>query len=549
MIDFDDALERALDFFDEHRTALGPGATIIRDVIGRLGIVAAASAKTIKTLAPAFARSVGPWSRAAAQAILPAELVGGLQALQNDPDRTVIRGIPVIERMLVARDWTQPPLPDAPPRIPRAVLYGIKGGTGRSTALAIWALHLARQHGKRVLVVDLDIESPGIGSSLLARESHPRYGFVDCLVEAMVGQGPETIRQCYAQAPPALDTGAGSIVVVPANGNPAGYYPQKLARAYAEIAGPRGELLHTAERMAQVLDLIEAEVRPDVVLIDSRAGLHDIAATALTRLGARLVLLFAVGTRQTWDGYRLLFEHWQRWAQEEKVRPHFNALRESLQIVAAQVPETGTAEYLGTFVRSSQALFENYLDEPAGEIRATHLPLRIDWSRRFLAWEPLDETVEPQHVQASFGQFLRKATASLLNLQEPTELSSSNGQIGYQLLPADLPAFRRIRSLLLLSTPQTSAQGIVWPEKTSAALMEAEQVAAMAPGPEHLRIRIDDEMGVREVTAWVNLVPRKPVVPWIIEPDPHQPGAFGRHPLVQVINEWLKTNRPVVAAS
>ena len=72
--------------------------------------------------------------------------------------------------------------------------------------------------------------------------------------------------------------------------------------------------------------------------------------------------------------------------------------------------------------------------------------------------------------------------------------------------------------------------------------MEAAQVAATAPGPVLLRIRIADGMSNGEMRAWVNLTPGKPIEPWIVVPDPHQPGGFGGHPLVQVINEWLKTN-------
>ncbi|MEZ4475377.1 MAG: ParA family protein [bacterium] len=422
MIDFDAALERALGFYRQHVAALGEGSTLVRDVWGRLGLVAIQAVPT--TLAQEFVRAVGPWSRPADQAILAAELVGGRAALERDPDRMLYEGVPVIERMLVARDWTLPPLPDAEPRIPRAVLYGLKGGTGRSTALAVWAMHLAREHGRRVLVVDLDIESPGVGSLLLSRDAHPRYGLVDCLVEAMVGQAGEAVRQCWARSPAALDTGAGAVFVVPSTGSPAGYYPQKIARAYADAVGRNGVSEHTAERIARVLDLIEAEVRPDVVLIDSRAGLHDIAATALTRLGARLVLLFAMGTRQTWDGYRLLFEHWQRWAQSTADRTQFDGLRESLQIVAAQVPELEAGPYLQRFEEASYQVFAEHLYDavegddveafhPVSDDQAPHKPLRIDWSIRFLAWDPLTAPVEAQHVRASFASFLDRATAAL----------------------------------------------------------------------------------------------------------------------------------------
>ena len=54
----------------------------------------------------------------------------------------------------------------------RIVFFSIKGGVGRSTALAATAWSLA-QRGKRVLVLDLDLESPGLSSALLPQDRMP----------------------------------------------------------------------------------------------------------------------------------------------------------------------------------------------------------------------------------------------------------------------------------------------------------------------------------------------------------------------------------------
>jgi Mrp family chromosome partitioning ATPase len=58
------------------------------------------------------------------------------------------------------------------------VFFSIKGGVGRSTALAATAWRLA-QAGKRILVLDLDLESPGLSSSLLSPDRQPVYGITD----------------------------------------------------------------------------------------------------------------------------------------------------------------------------------------------------------------------------------------------------------------------------------------------------------------------------------------------------------------------------------
>ena len=68
------------------------------------------------------------------------------------------------------------------------VFFSIKGGVGRSTALAATAWSLA-QEGKRVLVLDLDLESPGLSSALLPSERQPMYGIIDWLIEDLVDNG------------------------------------------------------------------------------------------------------------------------------------------------------------------------------------------------------------------------------------------------------------------------------------------------------------------------------------------------------------------------
>ncbi|MEW6220237.1 MAG: hypothetical protein AB1634_11990 [Thermodesulfobacteriota bacterium] len=76
-----------------------------------------------------------------------------------------------------------------------------------------------------------------------------------------------------------------------------------------------------------------------MTILDSRAGMHDIAAVSVTRLNA-LSLLFAANTAQTWSAYAALFSHWSQHCDRAR------AFRDSLRLVAAQVPETDTVAYM-----------------------------------------------------------------------------------------------------------------------------------------------------------------------------------------------------------
>lgn len=69
-----------------------------------------------------------------------------------------------------------------------------------------------------------------------------------------------------------------------------------------------------------------------VILLDSRAGIDEVASSCVTDLGAKLVLLFAIDSEQTWSGYRILFQHW-------RTSGVVQAIRERLQMVGAVIPE------------------------------------------------------------------------------------------------------------------------------------------------------------------------------------------------------------------
>nr|VFJ60607.1 MAG: hypothetical protein BECKFW1821B_GA0114236_10583 [Candidatus Kentron sp. FW] len=54
-----------------------------------------------------------------------------------------------------------------------------------------------------------------------------------------------------------------------------------------------------SERLRRLLDALEERWRPDVVLIDSRAGIDEVASACLTDLSATMILLFAIDGDQT----------------------------------------------------------------------------------------------------------------------------------------------------------------------------------------------------------------------------------------------------------
>ena len=86
---------------------------------------------------------------------------------------------------------------DAPPIV---VFYSFKGGVGRSTSVAAFALQRARQ-GERVVVVDFDLDAPGVGSLLAADSAGTTaaWGVIDYLLERP--HGPVDLADYYIGFP------------------------------------------------------------------------------------------------------------------------------------------------------------------------------------------------------------------------------------------------------------------------------------------------------------------------------------------------------------
>jgi len=236
----------------------------------------------------------------------------------------------------------------------------MKGGVGRSTALGILALRLA-QHEKLVLVADFDLESPGLSSLLLPQERLPSYGIVDWLVEDRVGQADAGLLSQLTAQSPLADGQPGKIIVLPAFGAGESHYIEKLARVYPPVERGGVGVEEFTDRVARLLKRVEENFRVNCTLLDSRAGLHDIAATTVTRLQAG-ALLFAINSPQTWQAYGLLFRHWQR-------SPEITAgFRENLKIVDALVPETERSRHRETMIDSAHQLFADTIyEESTGE--------------------------------------------------------------------------------------------------------------------------------------------------------------------------------------
>ncbi|KAA6211255.1 KGGVGR-motif variant AAA ATPase [Streptomyces filamentosus] len=415
--------------------ASGTDVLLVRDILGRFSLLVddrtrALDASHVESWRQELATSLGRYAAdrpllLASALFQPETLFGSQRAcdlLGYHPDPGQGR-ILLLDNTVVGEGWAKvsTPTPEVGGvRRARTAVYGIKGGVGRSTATFMLAKHLA-DRGHCVLVADLDLESPGSGPLLLAEEQLPQYGIVDQLVESALSndEGLDLV----APATHVQVKGNGELWVAPARGRGGPgteyTYVDKLNRVYVDA--PVDGLSDFADRLEVAISACEEAVaresrRPDVVIIDSRAGIHDIAAVALSRL-CDLALLFGSDNAQTWAGYRDLFTAWRSSGQAP-------AIREKLRMVAAMVPDSAEhpkEQYLETFRDHAWSCFSVLYDDLVGDdstgfnpspedASAPHTPIPILFTLDLVG---LDAAATPGWDDRSF---VRTAYDSFLNI-------------------------------------------------------------------------------------------------------------------------------------
>lgn len=326
--------------------------------------------------------------------------------------------IRLIDRRIVGNDWLRKPQ-ENPTNTPIVVFASLKGGVGRSTALAVAATHYARQ-GLNVLAVDLDLEAPGIGSILLSEDERPLFGSIDYFVETKFGMPAAGLAAAIIGSSE-LASGRGILSVVPAVGKISKRYPQnvlaKLARAYLDLVEGSEEKSFT-DQVRGMLEMLARASKYDLILVDVRAGLHESTAASILGLGA-LVLLFGVDTPQTFEGYRYLLAGLKGSSDGQ------GDWRSNLRFVHAKASTDDglqrkfrdqcfdvMADYFYELAEAGeQDAFNFDLDDEA----APHFAWPIFNSSQFAEFDPLaqPEQLNDRVYMATFGDFIAGLSSSL----------------------------------------------------------------------------------------------------------------------------------------
>lgn len=216
------------------------------------------------------------------------------------------------EAVSMIESGAEPKRADTGRKFRRIVFYSYKGGVGRTTALVHTAFHLARS-GQRVVVVDMDVEAPGL-HLVLPRPNNAgtEVGLVDYLWERQVrpaeshDEVPETSVVQTAEYPgkpicyTVEDEESGAqLFVIPA-GSPGPEYVRRLHTLSSEDV-----LSRPNDAWALFEQELEKQLDPDLILIDARTGLGDWGGLSLLRL-ADEAFLVVYPSEQNMDGLRFV---------------------------------------------------------------------------------------------------------------------------------------------------------------------------------------------------------------------------------------------------
>lgn len=214
------------------------------------------------------------------------------------------------ERRINTNNWYS-----VPEKINNVIsFYSFKGGVGRTTAMILSAIELVRQ-GKRIVLLDFDLEAPGIASvfSTSENEYYSNKGIIDFFIDINANKSyldksvsSMNIVDYYftITKQDIIGTNGGELIIFPAASTSlttTNNYIDKLSKVdltFNENKVYLPDILFTT---------INEKISPDYILVDSRTGINEIAGVLLTRYSSKIFLLF-YGNQQNMFGLESIIE-------------------------------------------------------------------------------------------------------------------------------------------------------------------------------------------------------------------------------------------------
>lgn len=164
--------------------------------------------------------------------------------------------------------------------------FSFKGGVGRSMALVNIAMDLVSK-GRKVVLMDFDLEAPGLSTFGLCEAKSLKGGVVDYVHDYLASFEAPSINEYIAPCNEIKDL-PGKLWLIPAGKNDDGYSAKLADINWRDLYRNKSGFLLFEDMKAQ----IQMEIAPDYLLIDSRTGHTDVGGICTRQLPNSIVFLF-----------------------------------------------------------------------------------------------------------------------------------------------------------------------------------------------------------------------------------------------------------------
>lgn len=206
--------------------------------------------------------------------------------------------------------------------------YSYKGGVGRSMALANVAWLLATKYGRQILVVDWDLEAPGLHRFFGIAPTDIKVGLIDLFEEYKTllkeaGSSLPTklvdLKKCLISIPLIGNDNGGSLSLIGAGKQDQEYVKRVNAFDWNEF--------YDTWHGYGFFEYLKTELKEnaEVVFLDSRTGVTDIGGICTLQLPDIVVLLFALN-EQNLSGTEFIAESIRRRAPNQSEDSIFPSL-------------------------------------------------------------------------------------------------------------------------------------------------------------------------------------------------------------------------------
>lgn len=260
-------------------------------------------------------------------------------------------------------------------KAPITCFYSFKGGLGRTTAMVLTGIALARQ-GKRVALMDFDLEAPGLVHLFSADfEDLKKFrGILDYLVDLsnMRTTSLLDLSDYYytINRQDIVGSNGGELIIFSAGqfSGEENLYMSKFSKLNSIFQTGSNSLID------KLISEIELKLAPDSILIDTRTGLNDWGGLFLTRY-AKNAFLFFYGTPQNMFGLETLLPNLK---QQSSLK---------FYLVNSPVPqlEELANQEKGFYLEKSYNLFSDFYYAPdqipfIEDDTASHYPIDVPFS-------------------------------------------------------------------------------------------------------------------------------------------------------------------------